>query len=299
MPEEVNAGQGAGVGERPDLRDVTLCCIDCAQPALALRALGLSAARVRFGAVLLLTDAPVAAPEGIELRRIGRLATGAAYSAFVLKRLVEHVATPFVLLVQWDGWVLDGARWEEGFRGFDYIGAPWPWQPAWRQVGNGGFSLRSRRLLEVLAEDGFVAGHPEDEMICGEGRGVLEARGIRFADVATARRFSVERDRGEAPSFGFHGVFNLWRAVPAGALEGLLAAVPAEGLLPDHGAQLLMAYVARGRLDEAAVVLRRLEALAGAAAVAERLARFRTVEGQALDVAALRRSLLGAQGTRQ
>jgi hypothetical protein len=282
----------------PDLRDVTLCCIDCAQPALAVRALGLSAAQARFGAVLLLTDADLAAP-GLTVRRIGRLRDGVAYSHFVLKDLVAHVATPFVLVVQWDGWVLDGARWEEGFRAFDYIGAPWPWHPAWRQVGNGGFSLRSRRLLEVVAEGGFVPGHPEDEMIGGVWRAALEARGIRFADAAAARRFSVERDRSAAPSFGFHGVFNFWRTVPAAELEGLLAAVPAGGLLPDHGAQLLMAYAARGRREEAAVVLRRLEALAGAAAVAQRLGRFRGTDGRAMDVAALRRSLLGGQDTRQ
>lgn len=282
----------------PDLRDVTLCCIDCVQPALALRALLLSAAQARFGAVMLLTDAEVAAP-AVEVRQIGRLAGGAEYSAFVLKRLMDHVATPFVLLVQWDGWVLDGARWEKGFRGFDYIGAPWPWHPAWRQVGNGGFSLRSRRLLAVLAQDGFVPGHPEDEMIGGAWRTALEARGIRFADVASARRFSVERDEAAAPSFGFHGVFNFWRAVPAGELEGLLAAVPGAGLLPDHGRQLLMAYLAQGRVGEAAVVLRRLEALAGEAEVVAQLGRYRLPDGRRLDGPAVRRHLLGLQGTRQ
>ena len=282
----------------PDLRDVTLCCIDCVQPALALRALGLSAGQARFGAVLLLSDAAAAAP-GVEVRRIDRLGDGAAYSHFMLKRLVDHVATPFVLVVQWDGWVLDGARWEAGCREFDYIGAPWPWQPAERQVGNGGFSLRSRRLLEVLAGDGFAAGHPEDEMIGGEWRPALEGRGIRFADVTLARRFAVERDRDAAPSFGFHGVFNFWRAVPAQELERLLDAVPVQGLLPDHGRQLLMAYVAQGRVAEAAIVLRRLEALAGPSAVAAQLARYRLADGRALDVAALRRWLLGDQGTRQ
>lgn len=286
------------MGEGPDLRDVTLCCIDCAQPGLALRALGLSAGRARFGRVVLLSDAAMAAP-GVEVRRIGPLGDAAAYSHFVLKRLVAHVATPFMLLVQWDGWVLDGARWEAGFRAFDYIGAPWPWQPAWRQVGNGGFSLRSRRLLEVLAEDGFAPGHPEDEMIGGVWRAALEGRGMRFADAGAARRFSVERDRDVAPAFGFHGVFNFWRAVPAEELEGLLERVPAGGLLPDHGVQLLMAYAVRDRGAEAAVVLRRLEALAGEAAVAARLARYRLADGRALDVAALRRRLLGDQAARQ
>ena len=61
----------------PDLRDVTLCCIDCVQPARALRALGLSASQARFGSVLLLSDAAAAMPD-VEVRRIGRLAEGSA-----------------------------------------------------------------------------------------------------------------------------------------------------------------------------------------------------------------------------
>jgi hypothetical protein len=33
--------------------------------------------------------------------------------------------------------------------------------------------------------------------------------GIRFADRATAERFSFEREAPAAPTFGFHGIFNL------------------------------------------------------------------------------------------
>lgn len=257
------------------LRDVTLCCIDCAQPTLALAALRRSQAQAGFGATLLLTDAALAA-DGIEVRPIARLSDRGAYSAFVLKQLRAYVATPHVLLVQWDGWVIDGARWEAGFLGYDYVGAPWSWQSPGRQVGNGGFSLRSRRLLDVLAEDAFVPGDPEDALICRTWRPALEARGIRFADPVMARRFSVEVEslavaHDGGPSFGFHGLQHLWRAVPPAELAGLLAEMPADRLAGDGAVMLVAALVARGRWAEARDVLLAMERALGAAAAAARL----------------------------
>src|SRR5574340_709517 len=38
-----------------------------------------------------------------------------------------YVQTSHLLTIQWDGWVLDGAKWQEEFLKYDYIGAPWPW----------------------------------------------------------------------------------------------------------------------------------------------------------------------------
>lgn len=260
---------------RPVLPDVTLCCIDCAQPTLALAALRRSQVQAGFGATLLLTDAALVA-EDIEVRPIARLSDRGAYSAFVLKQVRAHVATPHVLLVQWDGWVIDGARWEAGFREYDYVGAPWSWQPAGRQVGNGGFSLRSRRLLDALADDAFAPGDPEDALICRTWRPALEARGIRFADPATARRFSVEIEslaprHDGGPSFGFHGLQHLWRAVPPAELPGLLAEIPAERLSGDGAVMLVAALIARDRWAEARAVLLAMERALGEAAATGRL----------------------------
>ena len=89
-----------------DLAGVTLCCIDTANPALALRALMRSQAGITFGRILFLTHgvAPdVVVPSGIDAVNIGSLPSRADYSRFVLKSLVKHITTPHVLLVQWDG----------------------------------------------------------------------------------------------------------------------------------------------------------------------------------------------------
>jgi hypothetical protein len=70
--------------------------------------------------------------------------------------------------------------------------------------------LRSRRLLDACRSPEFVSGHPEDVAICRTNRTLLEqGYGMRFADRGTAERFSFERSVPEAPTFGFHGVFNM------------------------------------------------------------------------------------------
>jgi len=259
------------------LADVTLCCVDCATPRLALRALHASLDQCAFASALLLTDAPIADAR-VVVRRIAPIDGKQAYSAFVLKGLLDHVATSHVLLVQWDGYVIDGARWEAGFRDFDYIGAPWTWRPAGQQVGNGGFSLRSRRLLEALADPAFPPGHPEDALICRIWRPALEASGMRFAGPATARRFSVEMEpvapaRDGGPCFGFHGLHHLWRSLHEADLPELVAQLPAGWLRGDGADFLIAAYVARQRWREALVVLLAVEAEVGAAAAARRLAQ--------------------------
>jgi tetratricopeptide (TPR) repeat protein len=196
------------------IEDTTLCCIDCRNGALALRALRLSLRECAFERALLLTDQALAAP-GIEVRSIPTIGSSEAYSRFVMKDLRNHIDTDYVLLIQWDGYVVDGTAWSDEFLLYDYIGAPWSHSVAGDlAVGNGGFSLRSRRLLEALQDPAIPAGHPEDAHICRRWRGRLEhAHGIAFAPEPIARRFSIEYVPAAGPLFGFHGVANIARFV--------------------------------------------------------------------------------------
>ena len=242
------------------LDDVTLCCIDTAQPAAALRAMRASRAQCRFARSLLLTDRPVAEP-GVEVHIVAPL-DAAGYSRVIFRDLAEMITTPFVLVVQWDGYVLDGSRWDPEFLTFDYIGAPWPWHADAAQVGNGGFSLRSRRLLRALAE--FQPVHPEDEGICRTYRRDLERRGLVFADVGSAGRFAFERGEPEGPTFGFHGLFNMGRVLAADELGPLLDLLSGPIHQSVAALDLLAAYARGGRWREAREVLVRLEARVGA-----------------------------------
>ena len=93
-----------------DLPGVTLCCVDTANHALGARALRRSAIGIRFARSLFITDRRVDEP-GIEVRTIAPLTSRDDYSRFVLASLLDHVDTPHVLLVQWDGYALNAAAW--------------------------------------------------------------------------------------------------------------------------------------------------------------------------------------------
>ena len=204
-----------------DLLTVTLCCIDTANPELALRALRCSAAGIRYARVLFLTDSDRVA-SGVDVRSIAPLASRQDYSAFVLKRLVDHIDTEHVLLVQWDGYVANPDAWRQEFLACDYIGAKWFWHDDAMRVGNGGFSLRSRKLLNALQDPRIVLEGPEDETICRSFRALLEREhGIVFATEALADAFAFEAAYPIGMPFGFHGLFNFCRVVPPDELAEL------------------------------------------------------------------------------
>jgi hypothetical protein len=109
------------------------------------------------------------------------------YSKFIVNRLNHCIDTEFVLICQADGYGIHRELWSDEFLQWDYVGAPWPNG----QQGNGGLSLRSKRFLEAsaaLPEPDL----PEDAYLCQYHREELEAKGIRFAPLEVAIRFSFE-----------------------------------------------------------------------------------------------------------
>ena len=214
------------------LPNVTLCCVDARNHAMALRALARCRRDIEFARTIFLTDAipeMVEVPADIAVIPAGPIASHDAYSRIVLKELYPHVATSHVLVVQWDGYVVHPDAWTDEFLGCDYLGAPWPDGDGGYSVGNGGFSLRSRRLLEALQDDAFpLRSDAEDVTICGPYRARLESGfGIRFGPVDIARRFSYEL--GPLPdetTFGFHGIFNLIHVESEHDIAALAPALP-------------------------------------------------------------------------
>jgi hypothetical protein len=210
---------------RPHLGDVTLVAVTSVAQAATLAALRHSLGQASFAKVLLLSDRQPGdlAGSGIEWRPIPRLASRADYSRFVMGNLAGHIETGHALLVQWDGFVRDGRAWRDEFLEYDYIGAPWPQYHDGMAVGNGGFSLRSRRLLQATVQ--LVAGdEPEDVAICRTHRRFLEkADSIRFANIDVARAFSYERGDSNGLEFGVHGVFNMLAELGSTRLAAWLA----------------------------------------------------------------------------
>jgi hypothetical protein len=198
-----------------DLPSVTLCAATSVNVEPTMAAIEATTDQIVFGDVVLFTDAIGQQPPAqARVVPIAPLRSGADYSNFLLSRLAEHIRTDHCLIIQWDGFVVNAKEWDPAFLELDYIGACWPQFDDGHDVGNGGFSLRSRRLLEACRSPEFGASHPEDVAICRANRALLERQfGIRFADRATAERFSFERSRAGGPTFGFHGVFNMISAL--------------------------------------------------------------------------------------
>ncbi len=203
---------------RLSLPQVTVFAVTSINVAATLRALEVSLASIDFAACKLLTDADIrSADPRIEIVQIPRIGSSEQYSRFLLHSLADHFDTSHCLVMQWDGHVLDPQAWDAAFLGYDYIGASWPQFDDGFDVGNGGFSLRSRRLVELCRDPGFIAKHPEDTAIGRTNRAWLEEQGVRFAPRAVADRFAAERTNELTGCFGYHGVWNMPRALGADA----------------------------------------------------------------------------------
>ncbi len=196
--------------QRLSLPHVTLIAVSSVNLLATIGALKASMAQVDFGAAKLLSDCPPAwLPDGAEWVSISRLTSAATYSEFILGKLVDHITTSHALVVQWDGHVLDAKKWQSEFMEYDFIGASWPQFSDGHDVGNGGFSLRSRALLEACRATGFRPSHPEDLAIGRHNRSWLEAQGLRIAPRDLADAFSAERAGDPTKSFGYHGVWHM------------------------------------------------------------------------------------------
>lgn len=255
------------------LPQVTLVAVDTRAPALALQSLQRSMQQVRFARVLLLTHAgwTPPPPNGIEVVVIERIGSGADYSHFVLRKLADHVRTSHVLVSQWDGFVVDATAWRDEFLAYDYIGAVWQDHPPHCNVGNGGFSLRSQRLLRAGQDERITHEHPEDEMLCRRYRGLLEtAHGIRFAPPAVAAQFAFENIAGRRPSFGFHGPYHLPRYLDEATLIQWFIELP-DAFYRTGDARRLAHSLLRRRMPDAAALLLQRRAAAGHDTVGTRL----------------------------
>jgi len=193
------------------LPDVTLLCIDTDNHALAYHAIIASMSRADFGRAVWMTDIgyeDMPPMMGVELIQIPRITSLRDYSIMMMRELWRIVKTSHVLIIQWDGYVVYPDAWNPEWLKYDYIGAPWYWKEK-NQVGNGGFSLRSKKLLNAVKDGAFVVHGNEDVLICEVYKKQLQKKyKIQYAPVEVAKHFAYEGDFPGYPTFGFHGIFN-------------------------------------------------------------------------------------------
>lgn len=242
--------------QRRALPQVTLCCVDTRTPELALHAMRRSMQHLDFARCVLVGSEAARQSDltGIDLHTIPPLTSIDGYSRFVLKDLAPLIHTSHMLLIQWDGFVRDASLWSDDFLDFDYIGAPWVSGELAGQVGNGGFTLRSRKLLLALQDEALTAHNPEDVCLAVTHRQALEAAGIRFADLATAQRFACERGPWRA-AFGFHAMFNLPQVLRPAEMRQFIDALPASMTTSPDARHLIKALMQAGQPDAARALL--------------------------------------------
>lgn len=187
-----------------NLPSLTLFAIDSHDPAGITRAAEICQREINFGAVTIITDDLFTKGGTTAQRRED-------YSRFCIQDMAKYVKTSHALTIHSDGYIQNPQAWDNDWLKYDYIGANWDWLNE-HSVGNGGFSLRSKKLLDILARTELTNFHPEDEVICVHLRPWLEKEfQIKFAPVEVAKKFSIE-GYGLKPDlcwyngeFGFHG----------------------------------------------------------------------------------------------
>jgi hypothetical protein len=208
------------------LDNVTLVCVTCVNVERAIDALNYSCKDIDYGDVILLTDKDVSV-EGINTFKIPNL-DYIGYSKFIVYDLFKFINTDYVLIIQDDGFVINPSEWSDVFFKYDYIGAPFPLPPSGdmisyrdpfgvvQRVGNGGFSFRSKKILELpttleLEWKSYFGYWNEDGFFAVHNKHILEENGCIFAPIDIASDFSIEHDTNETlgkTSFGFHGKHN-------------------------------------------------------------------------------------------
>ena len=163
--------------------------------------------------LLLSIEKPKNLPDHIAWKRIFGM-NYRMYSTFMIHCLHSFIETDYCLLVQDDGWVLDGNNWKEEYYNYDYIGGithaglvgdalhlgfTWLNYPDAIPVLNGGFSLRSKRFLEAPSKLGIPQIYSDEIHIWNEDvqlsairKPLFEELGFNMASVEVAKEFSLE-----------------------------------------------------------------------------------------------------------
>ena len=160
--------------------------------------------------IITFSDTPFSELENLKFIHTPPLKSNNEYGHIIFERLPEIIENEYVLIFQWDGFPLNPNKWKDEFLDFDYIGAP-----IGNWMGNGGFSLRSKKLFNALKKLRITVDltnpfdQPEDQIICIHKRNLLESDGIKFAPFNIASQFSYQSGQINKNVFGFHGPFNL------------------------------------------------------------------------------------------
>jgi len=242
-----------------DLSNVTLLCVETRDPDLAHWAIDQCLSATRFAKIVLLTDLKRLSDKrpDIEYVQAPQIRTTKDYSDLLLTDLDQYVEGTHVLVIQWDSFVIHPELWTDEFLTYDYIGSVWPHHPE-TPVGNGGFSLRSVKLLKAIKRPEFIKKHPEDYCICVDNRVFLEQEcDIQIAPVNIAEQFAIERSTW-CEAFGFHGFFNFGKVLNDSQLRDFLTMLPNNYVNGLDSYDLIADLITQGRIQVAKEIAKKV-----------------------------------------
>lgn len=196
------------------LPNITLIIADGLNARRASNVIELCKTKADFGAIKLLTHLEVDSPHRVEIMPLKSLV---AYSIFCLTELYKHFDTTHCMIVQRDGWILNPQSWNNEWLNYDYIG---PLFVQHDDVGSGGFSMRSKRIMEASARrigawDGseahaqFLQTHKARSYEDGVLAMTMRGEGWIYAPPEEAAKFAAGGNKGrkyfDPFPFGFHG----------------------------------------------------------------------------------------------
>ena len=207
------------------LPNVTLLAATSSEVDAAQVSMRISLHNIEFGkAVLLCPSPPKKKYPDIEYISIPPLNSVDDYNELIFQDLHKYFKTSHCLIVQADSFVVNSNLWKNEFLEYDYIGGPWPnkikinanlvLHLEKNPVGNGGFSMRSRKLVEATGKINFKSldfpMKAEDVVICYYLYQEMIDSGIHFAPAKLAAQFSLENthslyNQNVNSVFGFHG----------------------------------------------------------------------------------------------
>ncbi len=210
--------------EKLSLPQITLIAVTSVKIYETIKALEYSMKGIDFGEVVLVTHKkPRNLPKGITVKLCDPITDIDKFNHMMVYDLDQYVNTDFMLLVHYDGFVVNPKSWREEFLEYDYIGSPWPMPDEEHvsyydsngnvvRVGNS-VSIRSKRFLEYPSKHNLEwrptpnGDYNEDIFLCAMSRVEMEKDGIEFAPIEVARYFGREHTMPETTGidpFIFH-----------------------------------------------------------------------------------------------
>jgi hypothetical protein len=205
------------VNAKININNCSLICVDCIDANRAIKSIEICKNKCQFTDVKFFTSLNFNYEHII---KIDTISSKKQYSIFMVKKLVDYIETDYVLIIQHDSWIINENAWDDNWYSYDYMGAI---IPAWEDSkgGNGGFSFRSRRLIEYgkkIIPDNKC--HPEDVAYSGPPslqknkggysfREEFEKNGFIFATNENNLKFARVHARKYRNSFGHHRAWGI------------------------------------------------------------------------------------------